>query len=410
MQFSPLYDIKPNDTEKDTGIFGQAINPLVVTPGSSDGIVDVIGTMQFVGNDISDVLKDRIPFCILKEYELLSNSTVSQLLYYVRSLGITDQQLQETGGNVGKIVQKIKDKATTIKGDGNNIIKDFVSEIATGIANQIGNMGDALKESEKLDGVLLPYNGLYARKSTGFQYVFPYFEDLKKSVNTNFVESETGLLKNNVFSNVVESSKGLYEKIASNLLTATPGAYIEQPKFYSPSDGESYKLNFNLINTVDVQKIQRHLDFLFLLAFQNLPFRKNIAEVLPPKIYSFTLPGELFIPFAYISNLTVNFVGNRRSMYMRLPYINKTDKCIVPEAYSVSLEVRSLTYTSANFMIADQINKIIVPEIVQAVTPTTPPSIPVISPPTPTPPVIDVLPIQNPVAGGGTVGTFLPPR
>lgn len=362
---TPLYQIKLTDPEKNTAIFGQSINTIGITPGTGDGVIDVIGSMQFVGNEIGDVLKDRIPFCILKEYELLSNSTVSQLLYYVRSLGITDEQLQETGGDINTIVKKIKDKALSIRGEKNNIIKDIVSQTVDKIADQIGTIGDTLKESEKLDGVLLPYNGLYARKSTGFQYIFPYFEDLKKSINTNFVESETGLLKNNIFTNVVQGTKNLYEKVASNLLTATPGAYIEQPKFFSPSDGENYKINFNLVNTVDSAKIQTHLDFLFLLAFQNLPYRKNIAEVLPPKVYSFTLPGELFIPFAYISNLTVNFVGNRRAMDMRLPYINKVDKCIVPEVYSVSLEIRSLTYTSSNFMIADQINKIIIPEIPQ---------------------------------------------
>lgn len=363
MQFSPLYEIKIPETQKDTGTFGQAIPPIEITPGTGAGVIDVIGTMQFVGNDIGEGLKDRIPFCILKEYELVSNSTVSQLLYYVRSLGITDEQLAETGGDVNKIVEKARAKGAELKGDKNNLIKTVVGKLFEGISDQLGNVGRALINDEKLDGVLLPYNGLYARKSTGFQYIFPYFEDLKKSIATNFTDSETGLLKNNAFSNITEGFKDVYQKIAGNLLTATPGAYIEQPKFFSPGGGENYRVTFNLINTVDSSKIQRHLDFLFLLAFQNLPFRKNIAEVLPPKIYSFTLPGELYIPFAYISKLDIQFIGNRRAMSMRLPYIDRTDRCIVPEVYSVTMEITSLTYTSANFMIADQLNKIIIPEI-----------------------------------------------
>jgi hypothetical protein len=363
MQFSPLYEIKIPNTQKDTGTFGQAIPPIEITPGTSDGVIDVIGTMQFVGNDIGEGLKDRIPFCILKEYELVSNSTVSQLLYYVRSLGITDEQLAQTGGDVNKIVEKARAKGAELKGDKNNIIKTVVGNLFEGISSQLGNVSRALINDEKLDGVLLPYNGLYARKSTGFQYIFPYFEDLKKSISTNFTDSETGLLKTNAFSNITEGFKDVYQKIAGNLLTATPGAYIEQPKFFSPGSGENYRITFNLINTVDGSKIQRHLDFLFLLAFQNLPFRKNIAEVLPPKIYSFTLPGELYIPFAYISKLDVQFIGNRRAMSMRLPYIDRADRCIVPEVYSVTMDITSLTYTSANFMVADQLNKIIVPEI-----------------------------------------------
>lgn len=363
MQFSSLYNIEIPQAEKNTGIFGQAINPIRVAPGTGDGVVDVIGSMQFVGNEISDSLKDRIPFCILKEYELVSNSSVSQLLYYVRSLGITDEQLAETGGDVQKIAAKVKAKSNEFKGEKNNIIKDVVGSVLNGISDQLGNVSNALASNERLDGVLLPYNGLYARKATGFQYVFPYFEDMKKSIATNFTDSETGLLKNNVFKTVNSLFEDAYEKIGQSLLAATPGAYIEQPKFFSPSSGENYRIAFNLINTVDGSKIQRHLDFLFLLAFQNLPFRKNIAEVLPPKIYSFTLPGELYIPFAYISKLDIQFMGNRRAMNMRLPYINKTDRCIVPEVYSVTLEITSLTYTSANFMVADQINKIVVPEV-----------------------------------------------
>lgn len=397
-QFSPLYNITDLELGSGERKLGQSIKPLELSPGTGSGLIDVIGSMQFTGNDISDVLKDRIPFCILKEYELVSNSTVSQLLYYVRSLGITDDELQATGGTVSNIVQKFKDKATELQGEGNNIIKDIVGKLTEGIADQLSNIGDALSDSETLDNVLLPYNGLYARKKTGFQYVFPYFNDLKKSISTNFVESETGLLKNNAFSMIAEQGKELYQKIAGNLLAATPGAYIEQPKFFSPSDGESYRLEFNLINTVDYGKIQSHIDFLFLLAFQNLPFRKNIAEVLPPKIYSFTLPGELYIPFAYISNLTINFVGNRRSMYMRLPYIDKTDKCIVPEVYNVQLEIKALTYASANFMVADQLNKIAVIE--------PPPVSP--TPPTPTQPQGDTTSAPDPTSQtpGTTTGGF----
>jgi hypothetical protein len=378
MQFSSLYNIEIPQAEKNTGVFGQAINPIQVVPGTGDGVVDVIGSMQFVGNEISDSLKDRIPFCILKEYELVSNSSVSQLLYYVRSLGITDEQLAETGGNVQKIAEKVKAKSNEFKGEKNNIIKDVVGSVLNGISDQLGNVSNALASNERLDGVLLPYNGLYARKATGFQYVFPYFEDMKKSIATNFTDSETGLLKNNVFKIINSGFDNAYEKIGQSLLAATPGAYIEQPKFFSPTSGENYRITFNLINTVDGGKIQRHLDFLFLLAFQNLPFRKNIAEVLPPKIYSFTLPGELYIPFAYISKLDIQFIGNRRAMNMRLPYINKTDRCIVPEVYSVTLEITSLTYTSANFMIADQINKIVVPEVSNqsAATPAAAPATP----------------------------------
>jgi hypothetical protein len=369
MQFSSLYNIEIPQAEKNTGAFGQAINPIQIVPGTGDGVIDIIGSMQFVGNEISDSLKDRIPFCILKEYELVSNSTVSQLLYYVRSLGITDEQLASTGGNVEKIAEKVKAKSNEFEGKKNTIIRDAFSSVLNGISDQLGNVSNALASNERLDGVLLPYNGLYARQATGFQYVFPYFEDLKKSITTNFTDSETGLLKNNVFKAVNSLFDDAYEKIGQSLLAATPGAYIEQPKFFSPGSGENYKITFNLINTVDGVKIQRHLDFLFLLAFQNLPFRKNIAEVLPPKIYSFTLPGELYIPFAYISKLDIQFIGNRRAMNMRLPYINKTDRCIVPEVYSVTLEITSLTYTSANFMIADQINKIVVPEVAETTQP-----------------------------------------
>jgi hypothetical protein len=110
---------------------------------------------------------------------------------------------------------------------------------------------------------------------------------------------------------------------------------------------------------------------LFLLAYQNLPFRKDIARVTLPKIYTFIIPGEIYLPYAYISSLKIDFIGNRRKMKLIHPKGIASDvgptnnpaggtstDCIVPEVYSVSMTITGLTMPAANYMVADELFKI----------------------------------------------------
>lgn len=343
-------------------------------PVNGDGIIDTISQFQLFGNEIikNTYLYQKIPFCILKEYDLVTNSTASQLLYYLKSIGLNNTATAVTDSvtNISEYVQKlIPNSARQFGANVSNSIKDTVGNFVD--LNNLSNIsdkifqpiGEILKQNEPFTGSLTPYQNLYIRKPTNFKYILPYYNDNKKSITTNFADSQTGLLQGSLFQKASEGIKGMYEMVAKNLLAAAPGAYIEQPKFFSPASGESFNIQFNLINTVDGTKIQDHFDFLFLLAFQNLPYRRDIATVALPKIYTFIIPGEIYLPYAYISNMTIDFIGNRRILNLIHPKTTiggdtSPTKCIVPDVYKVNITVTSLTTNAANFMIADELFKI----------------------------------------------------
>ena len=74
-----------------------------------------------------------------------------------------------------------------------------------------------------------------------------------------------------------------------------------------------------MLNTVDQYDIIRNWQLLFLLTYQNRPNRIDRVQIAPPKIYEAMIPGVWYCRHAYISNLSVDFVGNRRKMTLHVP-------------------------------------------------------------------------------------------
>lgn len=350
---------------------------------TDNGIVSVINNMRFTGSDLTTYQKSRIPFCLLNEYELLTNSAVSSLLYTLQgSIGSGD--LKSLGGVVGNISGGLSDatssvkklinpaggaagdlssfqnpggiaKATTTGEKAGKLISDFTTQLAGVLQSSINSVQDILNTSSKQTGSIKPYQNLYVTKPTGFHYTFPYYGDTKKDITSQFSVSEAGLLNNPIINKGSEFLISAVEKFAQVALFTSPGVYIERPKFYNLSDsGPAYDINFSLINTFDVKDIQRHYDFLFLLTFQNLPYRKDLARVKLPRIYSFILPGEIFLPYVYISKMAINFEGNRRIIRLTHPRGTVVDT-IVPDIYNVTLTVTSLNPDAGNFMVSDKL-------------------------------------------------------
>lgn len=332
-----------------------------------NGIVSVISNMRFTGSDLTTYQKSRIPFCLLNEYELITNSAVSSLLYTLQ--GVTGSTgVARTGGDIiNRVKTLIKPSGTptdsstnsgAANGFGSNVgqtISDFTTQLASALQSGLNAVEEVLKTSREQTGSLKPYQNLYISKPTGFHYTFPYYTNTKKNITSNFSVTEAGLLNNPIINKGSDLIASGIEKFAQVALFTAPGVYIERPKFYNLADsGPAYDIKFSLINTFDVKDIQRHYDFLFLLTFQNLPYRKDIARVKLPRIYSFILPGELFLPYAYISNMTIDFEGNRRLVRLTHPLGNVVES-IVPDVYNVSITVTSLNPDAGNFMVADKL-------------------------------------------------------
>lgn len=161
------------------------------------------------------------------------------------------------------------------------------------------------------DRYLAPYQDIYSTKLTGWRYKFPYLEDQQRANASAF--GAQGL-----------AIGGLVEK-ARKVTTAfgelfSPGVYIDTAQNFQFTGLEkSYSCSFPLLNTVDQYDIIRNWQLLFLLTYQNRPNRIDRVQIAPPKIYEAMIPGVWYCRHAYISNLSVDFVGNRRKMTLHIP-------------------------------------------------------------------------------------------
>ena len=336
-------------------------------PVEENGIVNVIEDLRFTGSDLTDYTLNRIPFCLLKEYELRTNSSINSLLYILQGSGYSTTDVATGLNNFGTILKTntpgfVTQAAGATAGAVNQGstalgINDFISKGAQVLTNGVTDIVDLLKTKEELPGSLKPYQGLYIRQPTGFKYILPYFKNIKKEISNSFSTTDQGMLAGNWVGSLSKKVSDKVDEFVKTALFTAPGAYIEQPKFFNiGEEGPTYEVTFHLINTINKDDVQKHYDFLFLLAFQNLPYRKDLARLRLPCIYSFTLPGEIFLPYAYIRTMTVNFVGNRRILNsLRHPLNNSimTPGTVVPDVYEVTLTITGLNADMGNFMVND---------------------------------------------------------
>lgn len=209
---------------------------------------------------------------------------------------------------------------------------------------------------------LLPYEGLYLTEDTNFIYRFPYFVNNWNVVANSF--SNTPMINPNEIPGPLGD---LYDMFSGSLRQAAttfsaygnmsaPGIYIEKPKFFdfSSETGEGISFNFPLINTgwSNYYDVSRNWQLLFLLMYQNRPNRRSRDLVDPPCIYEVSIPGTRYYPFAYIEQMKVAFLGSVRKMEIPIPYGNGMIyiQTQIPEAYDISIQLRTLTRESQNFL------------------------------------------------------------
>jgi hypothetical protein len=144
------------------------------------------------------------------------------------------------------------------------------------------------------------------------------------------------------------------QNLANNMNLASitePGMYIQRPKFYNfKDDGYTLAVNFYLFNTITENAYLKNIELVTKLLIQNTPHRHNRILVDPPCIYELTVPGRGFFPYTYISKLDVEHVGTKRVLESSL---SNSKKVIVPDAFKVSLEFKSLIMDVNNLFIPE---------------------------------------------------------
>jgi len=212
---------------------------------------------------------------------------------------------------------------------------------------------------------LEPYEGLYLTEDTGFFYKFPYFQNRQNSVTNNFKDKDEAFGGSDVrpggyiasIGEIAEEVRRVATGTAALLNIGAPGVYIERPKFYSFGEpGDDITFNFPLINTgwANFNDVVANWQLLFLLIYQNRPNRRSRDLIDPPVMYEVSIPGIKYHPYAYIEKLEVNFRGARRKMNITVPVLggNTVINTIIPDAYDVTIVIRTLVRESQNFLYA----------------------------------------------------------
>lgn len=346
----PYYASTTSGNSSTTLVMGRGTLPNtdkeVTLKPKSGGIIDVVSDFTWSASNITTDVMKKMPKVMLTERRQELNSTISSALYYlnaVRNAGSTlgGDALTELNTKLNSLVSgaKVGDTITNAAKNINNFIR----------SNAVSSDDTALLTTADY---LKSYLGIYYTKKTGLQYVLPYFGDNLIGIDNSFASSaqeKTGV------GTILEAGQDIVNQASSTINLTQPGSYIERPKHYQyPTEGKSITVTFPLVNTYKRNNklpYQQNYELLWILAFQNKPYRTSFSRIMPPKIYTLTIPGQEFFPYCYISNMTVNFNGTRRLLPVTLP-TGKTVDAPIPEAYVVSITFTSLLASIANTMVS----------------------------------------------------------
>lgn len=227
------------------------------------------------------------------------------------------------------------------------------------------------------------YKGLFDHKiSTDFLYKLPFFTQDYFTTNNNWqgtdildklISIQSGIgggMKRTLIKSLLgdkgegvgkflQSLPSLYKQIEMfNIKAGNPAVgLMDPPHVWKGSSNRTYTFEFPLFNinsTTDsnsINTIVKNWEFCFLITYQNLINKRNYFTGIPPVFYEVLIPGIHYTKAAYISDLTIENLGNLR--LMKLP-INGTTECKVnvPDGYSIKITLTDLLQPSKNLLSA----------------------------------------------------------
>lgn len=302
------------------------------SPSSSSSEMNVVDDFDWKVSPNNNLIEH--PCIFLKEYRVKKGSLIAQVSYNAQAAvesGVTNFNSSIPDGQENSVLSKIRQAGGDIRS-------------AVGLDPGVGP-----KE------ILEPYLGLYILERTRFTYKLPYFTTKHNVRTANWDESFSGTGSNaitNLLSQPIDfvATFGTGSPVFGALFE--PGIYIERGKYYQAAPGaDSITFSFPLLNTLNSESIQKNYDLLWLLFFQNSSFRKSKTEILPPCLYEVLVPGIKYMLHAYVSNITVEYLGTRRKISVANRGTGTSVDTIIPEAYNVRITINSLTTESGNFML-----------------------------------------------------------
>ena len=318
-------------------------------------VIDVVNDFSwYAGPKSTAAALNKVPCIFLTEREQLLSSLISGGLYYLNASARAVNTLAQSS-----FVNSLLGKAQ----EGGNVDK-LITGVQKGTEKAFKGL-NSLAGGTASDRLLLNQNnlksleGIYFTKPTGFNYRLPKYDAPSTPTSNGYGEGNTsGLL-----GDVIGAGQKIVENISKAVNFAQPGTYIEKPQYFQGATGRTEKVSFPLSNTIrrgTVSPVQQNYELLWLLAFQNKPYKTSFTRTPPPKIYSVNVPSQFSMPYAFISGMDVSFEGTVRKTSVTVPSGNgegtigsKVIQTPVPEAYKVTLEFTSLIGEYGNTMISD---------------------------------------------------------
>lgn len=320
--------------------------PEVELEKQGTGVIDVINEFMWTASPLIGTFS-KVPVLYLTERKQTLNSLLASGLYYVNAA-------QQGTKNVLTKITAMFDEPAEKLAVGEKNWKNFISDYT------------GSKSDQELLSDLPAYLGIYRTEVTGFNYALPYFND-NSGLNISTDWADTAQTETPIFSDIVKAVGQAADSISSLVNINQPGTFIEKPKYFQyDTRGQTITVNFPLFNTVsrgrgvnstDKLPYQQNYEFLWILAYQNRPFRKSFSVVTPGKLYTLHIPGMEFFPYCFIENLKIGFKGTRRNLPVILPDGQEVITSI-PEAYDVQITIKSLLANVSNMMLQEKGNKI----------------------------------------------------
>ena len=318
-----------------------------LVPGSTT-VIDVINDFAWTASPTAKT-KLNIPYLYATELRQEQNSLVSSALYYINSMA-----------NSSITTDAVDALTKMIGGSAGGEVKGYLEQFKQGINSLITSGAD----QSILSTYLQSYLGLYLTKPTGFKYAFPFFSGNPHNIKNSWQDSSQ--IKSMYADQLVEQGMKIVDTAAATINIMQPGTYIEKPRYYHyPTEGESISFSLPLINTIQKGTklpYQQNYELLWMLAYQNKPYRTSFSRILPPKLYTVAIPGMKYFPYAYISNMTVDFLGTRRQLEVTTPIGVATTS--IPEAYMLNITFTSLLADTGNLMISEGFRSKVIVETV----------------------------------------------
>ncbi len=320
-------------------------------------VIDVVNDFSwYAGPKATSAALNKVPCCFITEREQLLSSLISGGMYYLNAGAKAANAFSQSG-----FVKSLLGKATD---DGN------VSGLIKGMQNTTSSALEAINSiaGTEVDRLLLDQHnlksleGIYFTKPTGFNYRLPLYSAPEGVTSSGFGSDSAGQV-GELLGGVIDAATDIADGLAKSVNFAQPGVFIEKPQYFQGAGYRTESVSFPLSNTVrrgTVSPIQQNYELLWLLAFQNRPYKTSFARTPPPKLYSVSVPGQFSMPYSYISGMSVDFKGTVRKTNVTVPSGNgegvigsKVINTNVPEAYQVTLEFTSLIGEYGNTMVSD---------------------------------------------------------